>query len=493
LGKEAILARMQSIINTAKNERRELTDEELKELEKLQRKFDELDAAENAAARETEEREEAASEAERALEAERRRTSEIMSLCRDFNIEPDEFIDGGSSIDAVRSVILEKLKEEAAPVTVGVTADEEDKFRDAVSNGIAMRAGINVSKEDDGGEYQGMSLRDIAIECLSRDGRDARSLMRMDGTQLYGELARQFYNPSAAFPAIMDNTIRKSIVQIYNEVPTTFEAWTTSGSLPDFKETSDHEYVLGGLRDFEEVPENGELKNDMPETKLLPQRSLKTYGKQFSMTRQAFINDDIGLITRIPGMYAAKAKKTIDKQVYELIFNNAKIFDGKALFHNDHKNQITTGTKPTAEAIQKMVLLMQQQTDQFGEPIYMTPQHLIVPVGYEFDLAVIFKSAQVVGSANNDINPLYNYPLEVVQTPLLNAMAGSNAVPWFMTANRFSAPGIQVDYLNGQKMPQIRRMEVPGTLGFVWDIWLDWGITARDFRGIYKNAGAVID
>ena len=38
----------------------------------------------------------------------------------------------------------------------------------------------------------------------------------------------------------------------------------------------------------------------------------------------------------------------------------------------------------------------------------MTPRQLIVPVGYEFDLAVIFNSAQVTGSANNDINPLYN-------------------------------------------------------------------------------------
>ena len=90
--------------------------------------------------------------------------------------------------------------------------------------------------------------------------------------------------------------------------------------------------ILGGLGDFEEVPENGEIKADLPRTELLPTRKLKTYGKQFSMTRQAFVNDDIGFLTRIPGLYAVKAKKTIDKQVYTLLYQNSKIFDGTPLF-----------------------------------------------------------------------------------------------------------------------------------------------------------------
>ena len=41
--------------------------------------------------------------------------------------------------------------------------------------------------------------------------------------------------------------------------------------------------------------------------------------KSFSMSRQAFINDDIGFLTEVPGLYATAAKKTIDKQVYKLL------------------------------------------------------------------------------------------------------------------------------------------------------------------------------
>ena len=166
--------------------------------------------------------------------------------------------------------------------------------------------------------------------------------------------------------------------------------------------------MSGGVGDFLKVPENGEIKPDIPRTELLPSRKLDTYGKQFSMTRQAFINDDIGFLTKVPGLYATAAKKTIDRQVYKLLYDNTTIFDGVTLFHNSHKNLISSGSAPTQQAIQKMILQMQKQTDQFGDAIYITPRSIVVPVGYEFDLAVILRSAQVVGSANNDINPLYN-------------------------------------------------------------------------------------
>ena len=250
--------------------------------------------------------------------------------------------------------------------------------------------------------------------------------------------------------------------------------------------------MIGGLGDFEEVPENGEIKMDTPKTELLPSRKLKTYGKQFSMTRQAFINDDIGFLTRVPGLYATKAKMTLDKAVYSTIYNNKKIWDGKPLFDSAHANVMTDGNKPSQVSIQQIILQMQKQKDPFGDAIYVTPRWIIVPVGYEFDLAVILHSTQVTGSANNDVNPLYNYPINIVQTPVLNALAGDKAAPWFMVADPMSARSVQVDYLNGQETPIVRRMESPGVLGYTWDIYTDWGISVRDFRGIAKNPGAVI-
>ena len=512
--REQMLARQNEILQLARTEGRAMTAAERAEFDSLQRAIEALDrAAENAngsnagsgeAGHANQQRQQTApsedgndpADTQRAITEERERIRQISDLCSEFGMDSRSYIDNGSTVETVRAAVIEHMRANHAPLSgrARVTESDEDKFRRAAVDGLTMRAGVSVSQPADGAtQFRGMSLRDMAIECLSRDGsRNASELIRMSSDDLYTELARQFYNPSAAFPAIMDQTIRKSIVELYNHVPTTFQEITTKGSLPDFKTTADHEYVIGGVGDFLQVPENGEIKPDAPRTELLPQRKLETYGKQFSMTRQAFINDDIGFLTRVPGLYATAAKKTIDKQVYKILFDNPAIFDGKTLFHADHKNLIGSGAKPSQAAIQAIILQMQKQTDQFGEPIYMTPAAIVVPVGYEFDLAVIFHSAQVTGSDHNDINPLYNYPLKVVQSPLLNAMAGANACPWFVFADQASARGIQVDYLNGQETPTVRRMETPGTLGFTWDIWLDWGISVRDFRGIYKNPGTTL-
>lgn len=482
-----ILARQNALIEAARAAGRAMNSEELKEFDELQKAFEAIEAAE--AADHTE-------DTQRAVAAERERASEINDLAREWGMDDaKKAIEDGTTVDQYRAHVLEAVKASRKPVTASatVTTDEADKFRAAATDGLMMRAGMNVATPAAGAqEMRATSLRDLAIECLSREGKSVNDLLRMDSTDLYTELSRQFYNPTAAFPAIMDTTIRKSIVDLYNKVPTTFQEFTTKGSLPDFKASADHEYVIGGVGDFLLVPENGEIKADKPSTELLPERKLDTYARQFSMTRQAFVNDDIGFLTRVPGLYAASAKKTIDKQVYGILFNNPAIFDGKTLFHADHKNVIASGTAPTQQAIQAAILQMQKQTDQFGDPIYMTPKALIVPMGYEFDLAVIFGSTQVTGSANNDVNPLYNYPLTIVQSPVLNALAGANACPWFLVADETSARGIQVDYLNGNEVPTVRRMEAPGTLGFVWDIWLDWGISVRDFRGLVKNPGTTL-
>jgi hypothetical protein len=501
------MLKQQAIVNAARADgNRALTAEEQAQFNALQREIDEAQAEIDAQERglaggtgaaaappevnppQTPSPAAPAEEQRSATEAERSRVTEIIAICRDFNIDPAEHIRNGASLDQVRSAILDGMRQTGRPVGVQVTRDEGDTFRQRATDALILRAGIQIQNPAEGcNEFRAMSLRDLGIECLSREGRNTGALLRMDSDDLYVELCRQFYNPSAAFPAILDNTIKKSIVHLYNTVPTTFEAITTKGSLKDFKQTADHEYVIGGVGDFLLVPENGEIK---PDTELLPQRKLDTYGKQFSMTRQAFINDDIGFLTEVPGLYAAAAKKTINKQVYTILYKNIKVFDGQQLFCEKHKNIMKTGSRPSQSSIQAMVTKMGKQTDHFGEAIYITPQIIVVPVGYEFDLSVIFHSAQVVGSSNNDSNPLYNYPLKTVQDPVLNALAGDGVCPWFMFGS--GARGIQVDYLNGQETPTVRRMEVPGTLGFVWDIYLDWGIAVRDFRSMAMNPGVEI-
>ncbi len=502
------IQRQQELLNTAKAAGRELTADEQTEFDDLQRKIDDFDQkeaerkakeeAEKALNADTENLDEVR-EAER--KAERNRIREIEKMCNHFGVEAREYIDNGTSVEATRAAVMEKLMQDGAPIAsagvVEVTASGEDKFRDAVSDSLLMRAGIELAHPADGArELQGLSLRDIFIECEER-ANGTRGLNRKTNDELFTMAQRQFFNPTAAFPAILDNAINKAYVEGHKTVAVTFDRITKKGSLKDFK-TADNNYLAGPVGEFLEVPEGSELKHDVWSDEKLPTRKLKTYGRQFTLTRQAFINDDIDVVTRIPAKYAASARKTINKQVYSILINNPAIYDGVALFHSNHKNVLATGTGVTQAAMQAMIMALQTQEDQFGEAIIVRPAKLVVPVGLAFDFYTLFHSPTINGSGNTQaVNPLYRYAnqIEIVEEPTINVLCGGfgNTMPWFLLGASEDTDFIEVDYLNGQEIPTIRRMEVAGQLGFVWDIYLDWGISVMDFRGAIKNPGVQIN
>lgn len=519
----AKIKRQMEIINAAKAGKRELTPEEQKEVDTLQREIDsltvEIEAESDPGSTPTPEEgqrnlgggqpqpqaQPAATPTpngdatRQAVEAERQRINDITSVCRDFGVDPQEYIDKGTSMDNVRAAILEKLRAGSAPIPTGVHVTEtgEDEFRRDAAEGLLLRGGVSLENPSQGaGRFSAMTLRDLAIECLERGGiTDAR---RMSNDDLLREICtRQYYNPTAAFPTILDNAINKAYVEGHRQVPVTFDQWTKKGSLKDFK-VHDNNYLAGPVGEFLEVPEGGELKNDIPKDAKRPTRRIKTYGKQFTLSRQAFINDDIDLVTRIPARYAAAARKTINTQCYRILMDTTRpIYDGKPLFHASHGNLLTTGTGITQASVQAMIMALSTQKDEFDQPIIVRPAALIVPAGYAFDMYTLFFSPTINTSGNTQaVNPLYRYRDSIVpiEDPTINALAGGfgNVMPWWLTGVREDTDFIEVDYLNGQEIPTIRRMETPGQLGFVWDIYLDWGINVMDYRGAIKNPGVMV-
>ena len=490
-------------MNAAKNANRELMEYEQAEFDALQKDIDALTAEIEAEERQNETggsnqpSEDGASGVSRAITQERERINSITTLCGEFGLEARSYIESGATVDAVREAVLEHIRTKNTPVParVNVTVTAEDKFRAAATDALIMRSGMELKNPADGArQMMGMSLRDLAIECLTNEGE--AGLNRKSTEELYGMLQRQFYNPTAAFPSILDNAINKSYVEGHKTVAVTFDRWTKKGSLKDFK-TSEHNYIAGPAGEFLEVPEGGELKHDTFKDELRPTRKIKTYGRQFTLTRQAFINDDIDLVTRIPAKYAASARKTINKKVYEILVKNSAIYDGTALFSANHKNLIATGTGITREAMQKMIIALQNQTDEFGEAIIVRPATLVVPSGMGFEVFTVFNSPTINTSGNTQaVNPLFKYAssIEIVEEPTINVLCGGygKAMPWFLIGHKDDTDFIEVDYLNGQEIPTIRRMESPGTLGFVWDIYLDFGVAVMDWRGAVRNNGIVV-
>ena len=250
------LQRQQAILAAARTAGRDMTEDETREFNSLQNDIETLRPEADAEAEA-----ERQAQIEAARTAERQRVTDITTLCRNFNVDASQYITGGQTVDQVRTAILDGMIQKGTPARTGVkvTADETDKFRAAAADGLMTRSGHAPAAPADGSrQFAGMSLRDIGIECLTREtDKSASDFMRMSADDLYTELARAFHNPSASFPAIMDTAINKSIVHAYDHAPTTFEKFTRKGTLRDFKRTDGHNYLIGGVGDLLLVPENG--------------------------------------------------------------------------------------------------------------------------------------------------------------------------------------------------------------------------------------------
>lgn len=515
-----MIERQQQILSAARAAGRNMTAEEVSEFENLQRSIDAARAAapsgvsasaanpNQAAEGQAQQREgESGSGAEdplsvqqRAVAAERARIQTITTMAEEFGMDARSYIENGTTEDQMRAHVIEHLRANGSPVGTGVriVESEEDKYRAAASDALLQRASITPENPAPGSrDLMGLSLKSLAIECMIRDGMGTQDLYRKNADDIYQMAVRGFYNPESSFPAILDQTIEKAYREGHKKVSVTFDKFTKKGTLSDFK-VHDNYYISGPAGEFYEVPENGELKHDVFGDEKLPQRQLKTYGRQFTLSRKAFIDDDIGLVTRIPAKYAAAARRTINKQVFQILLKNAAIYDGAALFSSVHKNLLKTGTGVTQAAMQTMMMAMADQKDQFGESIIINPKTILVPSGMQFDIYTLFNSPVIETSDNTQaVNPLYQYrsQLEVVEDPTINAMCGGmgNVMPWFLFGNPEDCDGIEVDYLNGQEIPNIRRMEAPGQLGFIWDIYLDWGISVMDYRSMVKNPGVKVE
>ncbi len=507
----AALQRQQALVDAAGEGERELTDEERAEFDTLQRDIDrlsaEIEAEEARTVPEVPETSPAAkTDGQRDIAEERKRVVGITALCRDFGMEDElaRFIEDGSSEDQVRALVVEKLRREKAPIPAAARIGNsgEDDFRRDAADGLLLRGGIALKKPSQGaGQFAHMHLRDLAIECLERAG--VPNARRMGEDELLREVfSRQYLSPTAAFPTILDNAVEKAYVEGHRTVPVTFDQWTKKGTLKDFKK-HDNNYLAGPIGEFEEVPEGGELKHDVPTDAKRPTRQLKTFGKQFTLSWQAFINDDIDLVTRIPARHAAAARKTINTHCYQILMGVGKygsrpIYDGKPLFDKSHRNVLAKGTGVTKEAMQSMIMALSTQKDEFDQSIIIRPATVIVPAGCSFDMYTLFNSPTIQTTDNTQaVNPLYRYKdsLAIVEDPTINQLAGGagNVMPWWLVGAREDTDFIEVDYLNGQEIPMIRRMETPGQLGFVWDIYLPWTVTVMDYRGAIKNPGVKID
>lgn len=414
---------------------------------------------------------------QKAMEQERKRTSEITALFRDFDVEgADEAIVMGVSVDEARAMVMDQLRARNKGVSVTMGEAESDKFRAAAQDAVLMAAGIPVVEPAPGAqELRGHSMVELARESLQREGLQANFGDNM-------ELARQAINSTSTFPAIMANLANKSVMVGFNEAETTYQIWAGKGSNRDFKEAA--RVALSEAGNLELVPEGGQFQQDFL-GEASARTKVATYGKLFSLTRQAIINDDLGLFSKIATKYGSAAKRLVNKMVYAQLTGNVKMQDNVALFDSKHGNVAGTGEALSVKAIAKAITAMRRQKGITGDAtLNITPKYLVVPPELEMTAYQIVNSTAAVDGVNSGVvNPYKGRFVVVADAELTDPDA------WYLVADASQHDTIEVTYLNGVETPRLETRQGFDVDGIEYKVAFDCGVSALDFRGVFKNAG----
>lgn len=323
------------------------------------------------------------------------------------------------------------------------------------------------------------------------------------GDELRDELLRESGSTSD-FGAYLADKATKRLMVGYEDAPSSWRSYTRIYSMPDFKPIS---FVrIGEMAEPLEIKE-GSPYVDSPLSEIPgPTVTLGTWGRLFSLSRRAIVNDDLNQLRDRPaGMGRAMARKMAATGV-QLLESNPNAYDGNPTFSSGHKN-LTTGLF-SEDTIGQMITKLRRQTDDNGLRLSLRPVAAIIPPELELRAALIQQSTTV---------PLAGYaPASGRTTPLAFGQGGANVIQtairqwivedyltdpddFYIMADPNQAPGLAKGFLNGKENPDIF-LKDPGmrsVLGtsdpynmefdeIIWKSRHDWGDAILDWRGLQK-------
>ncbi|USI71622.1 ClpP-like prohead protease/major capsid protein fusion protein [Sphingomonas morindae] len=448
-----------------------------------------------------------AADVQAAVAAERTRVSEIRALGVKHKIEAsviDGLISSDTSVASAREKILDALSERSDTANIGhnaitITADARDKWLDGAANWLMVRAGVAgiVAKaaaargetlKIDAGEFRGVSCVDLARESLLNAGvrmaaRDPKIIVgkamtaRNEITQTTGD-----------FGVLLENVLHKVLQAAYATTTDTWSRVCGIGTINDFR--PHNRYLRGTFGALDNLNEAGEFRNKAIPDGAKEQITGKTKGNIIALSRQAIINDDLGVFSGLTVDIGRAAKLTIEVDFYTLLgLNNGLgpiMNDGKTLFHADHAN-ILAGAAPSVVAFDACRVAMARQKDISGnEFLDIRPAAWLGPIELGGTVRTINDALYDPDTVNKLQKPNMVRGLfaDIVDTPRLTG------APWYAFADKDTAPAIEVAFLDGVQEPFLESEEGWRVDGTEWKVRLDYAIGGVNYRSASRNPGA---
>lgn len=406
-----------------------------------------------------------------------KRNADIKAVFAPFGSAHDSLLveclsDLSITAEQAKDKLLAKLGAGTTPsAAVTPYADNGNIVGDSVKQSLLARAGIDKDKANaKDNAYNAMTLRELARASLVDRG------VSVSGQNAMSMVGLAFTHSSSDFGQILIDVAHKSLLKGWETAAENFDQFTSRGTLTDFRAAK-----RVGLGDFGHLPQVGEGEEYTYGTIGDEGASvaLATYGQLFTITRQAILNDDMHLLTKIPEKMGQAARATIAKLVFALLTGNAIAQDGKKLFDASHKNSFDNAALDVTN-IDKAIQMMNGFVNARGEPLAIEPEFMLLPTSLYTRAKQVLGSASVEGVDANSgiINPIRDV------VPALKSARLQVADPksWYL----INKEAIEVSYLDGIDTPYIEQQNGFTVDGVSTKVRIDAGVNVIDYRGIVK-------
>jgi hypothetical protein len=456
-------------------------------------------------------------EVARQLKAHDDRRKTIVAHCMVAKLErsfADALVDDPSvTVEIAQERIIRKMASQPLGGAVegssfSVTESEHDKFMAQASAGLVQRCFQGQIKKQKAPDVQGaehfrnLGLYRLAEACVRRMGvnpehHNKGDIVRiaMGHPGITGRLnirrSSDVYHTSGSFSSLLLDAANKTLTASYVEAPYTWDQWVRQAqSVDDFKNIN--RISLGESPNLEVVPEG----KDYPEGKVVDQRKsykIEKYGKEFTVTWETVINDDLDALSRIPAMHGSAARRTQEKAIYDVFLSNPLMPDGFNLFSASH----TSGTNlsggagaPSKTTLDKAFEVMGKQKGLNSDVFLgLTPSILLVPLAYAGTaLELVNSTASVESEKNSGVSNLYGRggarQLRVVASPYLDA---NNSTNWYAVADNSLIDTVEISFLSGEESPVLESDYNIRNDSYIYTVRQSFAAAVIEHRGIFAN------
>ena len=307
------------------------------------------------------------------------------------------------------------------------------------------------------------------------------------------------------FPLLFGDVLDRQVLASYKAVDPVWKAFTKMSTVRDFK-TAYRFAITGGDQYLAEVAEKGEyLASERGEAKY--ELAVLKYGRQFDISWETMINDDLGALKDTPERFARAAVRTEHRIVTNAYARNAVLYVAA--------RNVGAGALTIAN-LEIGVEAMMSFQDANNEPIMNRPKYLVVPPGLEMTARQILTStvkqwtegAVGVPVAYPTTNVISQMGLQLIVDPYLAIYGGADVLTqWYLFADPKDIAALEAAHLAGHERPEIcmkasDKVAVGGGLigpmegdfatdNIFYRVRLCFGVTRLDWRASYMGGSTL--